>query len=211
MNQEKVIEIFERFYAENPEPKIELDYTNEFTLLVAIVLSAQTTDVKVNEATKALFLVANTPEKMLDLGEEKLKGYIKTLGLFNNKAKSVMKLATELVTKFNSKIPNEHTILETLPGVGRKTANVFLNVAHKQPTIGIDTHILRIAPRIGLAFGEKTEEIEEQLLKIIPDKYKNPAHHWLVLHGRYICKAKQPKCNECPIYDLCEWDEKGKY
>ena len=209
LDEDAVIQIFKRFKKKNPHPRTELDYKNPFTLLVAVALSAQATDVSVNKATKALFEVADTPQKMLKLGEAKLKDYIKTIGLYNSKAKNVIALSQKLLADFDGKVPQTREELVTLPGVGRKTANVVLNEVFRQPTIAVDTHILRISNRIGLAHGTTPDQIEEGLEKIIPAAYKLHAHIWLILHGRYICKARTPLCAQCPIVDLCLFPDKN--
>lgn len=201
--EKKINEIFEIFKNINPEPKSELNYTNPFTLLVAVALSAQTTDKSVNKATEELFKIADTPEKMVTLGEEKLISHIKSIGLYKNKAKHVIAMSKMLISNYNSTVPNNREDLEKLPGVGRKTANVVLNVIFNQPTMPVDTHLLRISPKIGLAEGKTPLEIEKSLLQRIPPKFMEHAHHWLILHGRYICTAKNPKCTECPINHLC--------
>jgi endonuclease III len=208
MNAKKCYAIFERLQKQNPNPKIELDYNNNFELLIAVILSAHTTDKSVNKATAKLFPIANTPAKMLKLGEAGLKEHIKSVGLYNTKAKNVIKTCQLLIDRFASKIPSERKSLENLPGVGQKTAGVILNVTFKQPTIPVDTHIFRVANRTGLAFGKTPAEVEKKLLKIVPDKFKQKAHHWLLLHGRYICTAKKLKCSECVIRDLCEYKNK---
>ncbi len=200
--------IFERLASANPEPKTELYYKNPFTLLVAVALSAQATDEGVNKATKTLFEVADTPEKMAALGEEKLGDYIKTIGLWRNKAKNVIALSQRLIAEYGGKVPQTREALETLPGVGRKTANVVMNVAFGAPTIAVDTHIFRLGNRTGLAPGKTPLEVELGLEKIIPDDFRLHAHHWLILHGRYICKARRPECWRCPIVDLCQFKEK---
>ena len=203
LSESQIIEIFEIFKKSNPEPKSELNYTNPYTLLVAVALSAQTTDKSVNKATEALFKIANTPEKMIALGEEKLISYIKSIGLYKNKAKHVMGMSKMLISDFGSKVPDNREDLEKLPGVGRKTANVVLNVIFNKPTMPVDTHLLRISPKIGLAEGTTPLEVEKSLLKRIPPQYLEHAHHWLILHGRYICTARNPKCEECPINHIC--------
>lgn len=208
MKPARVSAIFEKLKAANPEPKTELYYTNDFTLLVAIVLSAQATDVGVNKATPALFAVADNPAKMAALGEDGLKKYIKTIGLFNSKAKNIIGLSRMLMKEFKGKIPEERDALQTLPGVGRKTANVWLNCARGQPTLAVDTHVLRVSNRIGLAKATTPEKCEQQLEKTIPAKYKKHAHHWLILHGRYVCKARKPECGRCIIRKWCEWPGK---
>jgi len=201
-------EIFRRFSVQRPEPKGELAHTNPFTLLVAVALSAQATDAGVNRATKELFKVADTPEKMLALGEEKLRDYIKTIGLFRNKAKNVIALSEKLITDFNGEVPKTREELVTLPGVGRKTANVVMSMAFGIPTLAVDTHILRIANRLCLAPGKTPDEVEQKMLAIIPADYLFHAHHWLILHGRYCCKARKPECEKCVIADLCKSPEK---
>lgn len=208
MDSSVINEIFARFAAANPEPKTELVYTNPYTLLVAVVLSAQATDVGVNKATKALFQVADTPEKMVALGEEKLKDYIKTIGLYPSKAKYIMELSERLIAEYSGHVPNNREALEKLPGVGRKTASVVLNVAFGEETLAVDTHIFRVANRIGLTHAKNTLETEQQLLAILPPKYRRHAHHWLILHGRYICQARKPLCAKCLIRDLCEYPDK---
>lgn len=200
--------LFTAFCNANPHPVTELYSVNEFTLLVAIVLSAQATDAGVNKATPALFKVADTPQKMMALGEAKIKNYIKTIGLFNAKAKNVLLLSEKLVKEFGGNIPHDRDALQTLPGVGRKTANVWLNCALGWPTMGVDTHVLRVANRIGLVKAATPLAVEQQLEKIIPDDFKLHAHHWLILHGRYVCKARRPECAKCIIYQWCEFKEK---
>ncbi|MCW2315898.1 endonuclease-3 [Rhodoblastus acidophilus] len=204
----RIREIFARLAARNPHPRGELDYVNPFTLLVAVVLSAQATDVGVNRATKSLFPVADTPEKMLALGEEALREKIKTIGLFRAKAKNVIELSRQLIARFDSQVPKTREDLESLPGVGRKTANVVLNIAFGEKTIAVDTHLFRVSNRIPLAPGKTPEAVERGLLAVVPDDYLQHAHHWLILHGRYICKARKPDCPLCPIADLCLWPEK---
>lgn len=201
-------EIFRRFAERNPEPKGELTYTNPFTLLVAVVLSAQATDIGVNKATPALFALADTPEKMAALDEERVANLIKTIGLYRNKAKNVVALAKKLVAEHGGKVPRSREALETLPGVGRKTANVVLNTAFGEPTIAVDTHLFRVANRTGLASGTTPRAVEDGLEKIIPERYRRHAHHWLILHGRYVCKARKPDCPACPIADLCLYPDK---
>lgn len=200
--------IFGAFAAAEPEPKGELDYVNPFTLLVAVVLSAQATDAGVNKATKLLFQLADTPEKMVALGVAEIEDKIKTIGLFRNKAKNVFALSQQLIERFDSKVPEDRESLESLPGVGRKTANVVLNIAFKQPTIAVDTHLFRVANRTGLAPGDNPLKVELGLLKIIPDQYMLHAHHWLILHGRYICKARKPDCRRCVIREWCRFEPK---
>ncbi|MGN6670885.1 MAG: endonuclease III [Candidatus Nucleicultricaceae bacterium] len=208
LTQKKVIELFERFEKINPNPEGELQYHNPYTLLVAVVLSAQATDKGVNRATSSLFKVADTPETMLELGLEKLETYIKSIGLYKTKAKNVIALSLRLVNDFNGTVPNNRHDLESLPGVGRKTANVVLNIAFDQPTIAVDTHIFRVAQRLGLASGKTPLAIEQQLEKKIPPQFAKHAHHWLILHGRYICKARSPLCGQCPVRDLCPYPDK---
>lgn len=200
--------IFARLAAANPEPKGELYYTNPFTLLVAVVLSAQATDAGVNKATPALFALADTPEKMAALGEERLREAIKTIGLFRTKAKNVAALSRLLVERHGGEVPRDRDALTALPGVGRKTANVVLNIAFHQPTIAVDTHIFRVSNRLPLAKGATPEAVEKGLEAIVPEKYLLHAHHWLILHGRYICKARKPECGRCLLYDLCRFKEK---
>lgn len=200
--------IFGAFAAAEPEPKGELDYVNPFTLLVAVVLSAQATDAGVNKATKLLFQLADTPEKMVALGPAEIEDKIKTIGLFRNKAKNVFALSQQLIERFDSKVPEDREALESLPGVGRKTANVVLNIAFKQPTIAVDTHLFRVANRTGLAPGDNPLKVELGLLKIVPDQYLLHAHHWLILHGRYICKARKPDCWRCIIREWCRFEPK---
>jgi len=197
-----------RFQKANPDPKSELHWHNPYTLLVAVVLSAQATDKGVNKATEKLFKVADTPQKMLELGEEALRDYIKTIGLYRTKAKHVIALSRILVEKYNGQVPRDRKALEALPGVGRKTANVVLNVAFGEPTIAVDTHIFRVANRTGLAIGKTPLAVEKILNEVIPENYKTHAHHWLVLHGRYVCKARKPDCEACIICDLCKWPDK---
>jgi endonuclease-3 len=200
--------MFRRFQAANPTPVGELEYVNVFTLLVAVVLSAQATDAGVNKATRPLFAIADTPEKMVALGEDKVRDYIKTIGLFRNKAKNVIALSQALIAEHGSAVPHDREALEALPGVGRKTANVVLNIAFGEPTIAVDTHIFRVANRLSLAPGKTPLEVERKLLEVIPPEYLLHAHHWLILHGRYICKAQRPKCEICPIEDLCTAPDK---
>jgi len=201
-------EIFSRFRKANPEPRGELEHVNVFTLLVAVVLSAQATDVGVNKATRALFKVADTPARMLALGEDKVRDYIKTIGLFRNKAKNVIALSEKLLSDFGGEVPRSREALESLPGVGRKTANVVLNMAFGEPTIAVDTHLFRVSNRIPLARGKTPLAVELGLEKIIPTEFKQHAHHWLILHGRYVCKARKPDCARCVIADLCASSEK---
>ena len=199
--------IFERFREANPEPRGELLHTNAFTLLVAVVLSAQATDAGVNKATPALFALADTPQKMLALGEERLREAIKTIGLFRTKAKNVIALSRALVERHGGEVPATRDALEGLPGVGRKTANVVLSIAFGQPTLAVDTHVFRLANRLGLAPGRTPLEVEDRLMKVVPPQYLRHAHHWLILHGRYVCKARQPDCGHCVIADLCKSPE----
>lgn len=208
MKKTDIEEIFARFAENRPNPRIELDYCSPFTLLVAVVLSAQSTDKGVNRVTPALFEVADTPEKMVELGVDKLKEYIKTLGLFNNKAKSIVEMSKILVEQYNSEVPGSLMEMQKLPGVGRKSANVMLNSIWGKPTIAVDTHVFRTSNRIGLCKTKNPLQTEMALLKVVPDKWKDRAHHWLVLHGRYVCKARKPECGRCLINDLCRY--KGK-
>ncbi len=208
MNREKRTEIFRRLQAENPAPTTELNYTTPFELLVAVLLSAQATDKGVNKATSKLFPVANTPESILALGVEELKQYIKTIGLFNTKAENLIKTCTILIKEHHSVIPQTREALEKLPGVGRKTANVILNTAFGQPTLAVDTHIFRISNRTKIAPGKNVLEVELGLLRFIPKEYLLNAHHWLILHGRYVCIARKPRCEACIIEDLCEFKDK---
>ena len=205
---DEVREIFRRFAVQRPEPKGELEYINAFTLLVAVVLSAQATDSGVNRATRALFREADTPAKMLALGEAKVGEHIRTIGLWRNKAKNVIALSEALMRDFDGEVPAERDLLVTLPGVGRKTANVVLNIVFGQPTMAVDTHIFRIGNRLGLAPGDTPEQVEAGLLRVIPPEYLQHAHHWLILHGRYVCKARRPDCEACIIADLCKWPGK---
>lgn len=208
MNAAKRAEIYARLQRANPHPTTELVYGSSFELLIAVILSAQATDVSVNKATAGLFAVAHTPEDILELGEGGLKKFIRTIGLFNSKAKNIIKTCRILIEQHDGKVPSERAQLEALPGVGRKTANVILNTAFGQPTIAVDTHIFRVANRTGLAKGKNVREVEQRLLKFTPDEYKMNAHHWLILHGRYICRAQKPLCSRCPIPDLCEYRHK---
>ena len=204
LSEQEMIEIFRRWRDANPAPVSELEYVNPFTLLVAVVLSAQATDKGVNKATGPLFKVADTPQKMLALGEEGLISYIKTIGLYKNKAKHVMGLSQKLIDDFGGEVPGNREALMTLPGVGRKTANVVLNVIFHEPTMPVDTHLLRVAPKIGLAEGNTPETVEKSLLERIPAEFLHDAHHWILLHGRDVCTARAPKCEECIISDLCK-------
>jgi endonuclease-3 len=208
MNKQKRIEIFERLKRENPKPTTELNYSTPFELLIAVVLSAQATDKGVNKATDKLFPVANTPKKIYALGEAGLKKHIKTIGLFNSKATNIIKTCKILMDKYNGKVPQTRAELEALPGVGRKTANVMLNTAFGQPTIAVDTHIFRVANRTKIAPGKNVTEVEMNLLKFVPKEYQHDAHHWLILHGRYVCVARKPRCGACIIEDLCEYKDK---
>jgi endonuclease-3 len=192
-----------------PAPTTELEYETPFELLVAVVLSAQATDISVNKATAKLFPVARTPEAILSLGVDGLKRYIRTIGLFNNKAENIIKTCRILIDKHDGEVPRSRAALEALPGVGRKTANVILNTAFGEPTIAVDTHIFRVANRTGIATGKTPLEVEKRLLRLTPDEFKKDAHHWLILHGRYVCKARKPLCGECPIVDFCEYKKKG--
>ncbi|RMF98029.1 MAG: endonuclease III [Gammaproteobacteria bacterium] len=210
MNAAKRAEIFRRLRKANPKPTTELRYRTPFELLVAVILSAQATDVGVNKATAKLFEVANTPEAILKLGERGLKRYIKTIGLYNSKAKNIIKTCRILVEQYGGQVPRRREDLEKLPGVGRKTANVILNTAFGEPTIAVDTHVFRVANRTGLAPGKTPLEVEKKLLKFTPDEFKRNAHHWLILHGRYVCKAQKPDCPNCVIADLCEYRHKTK-
>ena len=204
----EVREAFERFRNASPAPKSELEHFNPFTLLVAVALSAQATDAGVNRATRSLFPIADTPQKMLELGEDRLREMIKTIGLYRNKAKNVIALAERLVRDFGGQVPDNREALESLPGVGRKTANVVMNVAFGQPTMAVDTHVFRVGNRTGLAPGKTPLDVELGLLKVIPAEFMSHAHHWLILHGRYTCLARKPLCGRCIINDLCRWPEK---
>ena len=208
MNTEKRTQIFERLKAENPEPTTELRYGTPFELLIAVMLSAQATDVSVNQATGPLFEVANTPTALAALGVERLKGYIKRIGLFNTKAENVIKTCNLLIERHGGEVPADRAALEALPGVGRKTANVVLNTAFGQPTMAVDTHIFRVANRTRIAPGENVRQVEDKLVRWIPKPYLKDAHHWLILHGRYVCTARKPRCGACVIEDLCEFKEK---
>ncbi|MGD9389840.1 MAG: endonuclease III [Thioalkalispiraceae bacterium] len=208
MKKEHVAELFKRLKKQNPEPTTELNYQSPFELLIAVILSAQATDKGVNKATEKLFAVANTPEKILALKETGLKKHIKTIGLYNSKAKNIIKTCQLLIEQHHSRVPEDRKALEALPGVGRKTANVILNTAFGHPTIAVDTHIFRVSNRTGLAPGKNVNEVETRLLEVVPKRYKQDAHHWLILHGRYTCVARKPRCGACVIEDLCEFDEK---
>ena len=211
MNRAKREKIFATLRAQNPAPTTELNYRTPFELLVSVILSAQATDVGVNKATKTLFKAAADPAALLALGESGLKAHIKSIGLFNTKAKNIIKTCQILMERHGGEVPQEREALEELPGVGRKTANVILNTAFGQPVIAVDTHIFRVSNRTGLAPGKDVLEVERGLLKFVPDEYKKDAHHWLILHGRYTCAARKPKCGACLIYDWCEWGEKSKF
>jgi endonuclease-3 len=208
LNPQEINEIFSRFAENNANPKIELDYTSPYTLLVAVILSAQSTDKGVNKATPALFEVANTPEKMVELGVDDLKQYIKTIGLHNSKAKNIILMSKILIERYNGEVPNSLIELETLPGVGRKSANVILNSIFGIPTIAVDTHVFRVSNRIGFCTTTTVEKTEKELMKLVPDQWKDRAHHWLVLHGRYTCKARKPECGSCLIDDICKYEAK---
>jgi endonuclease-3 len=206
--EEEIREIFRRFQVQRPEPKGELEHVNPFTLVVAVALSAQATDAGVNKATRALFAVADTPEKMLALGEDRVRDYIKTIGLYRNKAKNVIALSQKLVDDFGGEVPRTEAELVTLPGVGRKTANVVMSMAFGVPTLAVDTHVFRIGNRLRIAPGKTPDEVEQAFLRIIPEDYLFHAHHWLILHGRYCCKARKPECERCVIADICKSKEK---
>jgi endonuclease-3 len=208
MKREKIVEMFSRLRELNPKPTTELDYTTPFELLIAVILSAQATDVGVNKATRRLYPVANTAQAILDLGEDGLKRYISTIGLFNAKAKNVIATCRILVEQYAGEVPHEREALEALPGVGRKTANVVLNTAFGEPTIAVDTHIFRVANRTGLAPGKDVRTVENKLVKAVPPEFRLDAHHWLILHGRYVCKARKPDCPQCVIRDLCAYRDK---
>ena len=204
----EIADIFARFVAAMPEPKGELEHVNPYTLLVAVVLSAQATDAGVNKATRPLFRVADTPEKMVALGEERVREFVKTIGLYRNKAKNVIALSEQLIAEHGGAVPRGRDALEQLPGVGRKTANVVMNVAFGEPTMAVDTHVFRVANRIGLSQGKTPLAVEEDLLRLVPKEYGVHAHHWLILHGRYLCKARKPECWRCPIKDICRFEGK---
>ncbi|MBS0570294.1 MAG: endonuclease III [Proteobacteria bacterium] len=210
MNAAKRAEIFRRLREANPKPATELEYATPFQLLIAVMLSAQATDVGVNKATRRLFPLAGTPENILALGEDKLKRHISTIGLFNTKAKNVIATCAILVEQHHGEVPRSRAALEALPGVGRKTANVVLNTAFGEPTIAVDTHIFRVANRTGLAPGKTVRAVEDKLDKLVPDEFKRDAHHWLILHGRYVCKARKPDCPNCIIRDVCEYRHKTR-
>jgi len=211
MNKRNREIFFERLAEADPNPTTELEYSTPFELLVAVILSAQATDVGVNKATRRLFADANTPEAILALGEDGLKDYIKTIGLYNSKAKNIIRTCRDLVEKHDGVVPDNRAELEALAGVGRKTANVVLNTAFGQPTMAVDTHIFRVANRTGLAPGKTPLAVEKALLKRVPEAYLKDAHHWLILHGRYVCKARTPLCGQCPVYDLCRWRQKKAF
>lgn len=208
MTRKDINRFFEILSAINPHPTTELQYTNPYTLLLAVVLSAQSTDAGVNKATKELFKEVNTPKDMIDLGENRLKSYIKTIGLYNTKAKNIIKLSQILIEEYDGELPRDRKALQTLPGVGRKTANVILNALYGEKVIAVDTHVFRVANRTGLAKADNAEKVEKLLMEKISKKWLRYAHHWLVLHGRYICTAPKPKCAICLVYDLCEYDKK---
>jgi len=208
VNREKRTAIFSRLRELNPKPTTELNYDTPFELLIAVILSAQATDVGVNKATATLYKVANTPQAILDLGLAKLKSYIRTIGLFNSKAENIIKTCRILVEEHGGEVPRTREELERLPGVGRKTANVILNTAFGEPTIAVDTHIFRVANRTGLAKGKTPLEVEKRLVRLTPDEFMKDAHHWLILHGRYVCKARKPECGRCPIVEWCEYRKK---
>jgi endonuclease-3 len=208
MTKAQIDAFFERLSAADPSPTTELAYANNFTLLVAVVLSAQATDVGVNKATENLFTIADTPQKMLALGEDGLIEHIRTIGLFRNKAKNVIALSRQLVDQHGGEVPRQREALEALPGVGRKTANVVLNTAFGEPTIAVDTHIFRLSNRTGLAPGKNVVEVEKKLLKRVPEQFRQHAHHWLILHGRYVCKARKPDCPRCIVAELCQYKAK---
>ncbi len=209
MTEDEVESLFHRLRTKNPNPRGELNYTNQYTLLVAVVLSAQATDVGVNKATRALFKLVDSPEKMLALGLDSLKEHVRTIGLFNTKSKNIMALSRLLLEKFGGEVPDDRSALESLPGVGRKTANVVLNIAFGHPTCAVDTHIFRLSNRTGLAPGNTPLDVEKKLMKVIPEPYLKNAHHWLILHGRYVCKARKPDCMACVIESLCRYNAKA--
>jgi len=211
MNKSKRIAIFERLKEANPKPETELQYQTPFELLIAVILSAQATDVSVNLATKKLFASANNPEAVGRLGIRRLKSFIKSIGLFNTKAENILKTCQILIDEHSGLVPKDRASLEALPGVGRKTANVILNTAFGEPTIAVDTHIFRISNRINLAPGKNVREVEDRLMRVVPNDYKQGAHHWLILHGRYVCVARKPRCGACVIEDLCEFKDKTEY
>lgn len=208
LNRAQIAEIYERLCRENPNPRTELNYTNPYTLVVAVALSAQATDIGVNKATRALFEKADNPQAMVDLGEDMVRDHVKTIGLFRNKAKNVIKLSQMILDDFGGAVPNNRDDLEKLPGVGRKTANVVMNEAFGQPTMAVDTHIFRVSNRTGMAPGKNVVDVEFNLLRVTPDEYRMGAHHWILLHGRYTCVARTPKCYDCRIADLCKYTPK---
>ena len=208
MNREKRIAIFSILREQNPNPRTELHYANEFELLIAVILSAQATDISVNKATDKLYLVANTPQAIYDLGEKKLKTFVQSIGLFNTKAKNIIKTCKILIDDYNSVVPEDRAALESLPGVGRKTANVVLNTAFGHPTIAVDTHIFRVSNRTAIAPGKNVLEVEKRLERLVPEEFKRDAHHWMILHGRYTCIARKPLCSQCIIRELCEYRQK---
>jgi endonuclease-3 len=208
MNTKQIDAFFTRLEAAEPAPETELEYSSPYTLLVAVVLSAQATDVGVNKAAGPLFAVADTPQKMVALGEERLRGHIRTIGLYRNKAKNVIELSRSLIEKYGGEVPRSREALEGLAGVGRKTASVVLNVAFGEPTIAVDTHIFRVANRTGLAAGKTPLAVEQELERVVPDRFRRHAHHWLILHGRYVCKARRPECWRCPVADCCAFSGK---
>ncbi len=210
MNKDKRTAIYTRLREKIPRPETELNYVNPFELLIAVILSAQATDISVNKATALLYPIANTPQAIYDLGVNRLKHYIKTIGLYNAKAENIIKTCRLLIDKFDGKVPRTREELESLPGVGRKTANVVLNTAFGEPTIAVDTHIFRVSNRTGLATGKTPLEVEKRLTKLTPDEFRQDAHHWLILHGRYTCKARKPDCPDCVIQDLCEYRHKTR-
>lgn len=209
MNREKRQQIFSRLREQTAEPRSDLEFQSNFELLISVLLSAQATDISVNKATARLYPVANTPQKMLALGEDGVREYIKTIGLFNSKAKNVISTCRILVEKYDSEVPDDRTALEALPGVGRKTANVILNIAFGHPTIAVDTHIFRVSNRTGIAPGKDVLAVEKRLLRLVPEEFRQHAHHWLILHGRYTCIARKPRCGSCIIEDLCEFKHKN--
>ena len=209
MNRDKRVQIFTLLKDANPNPETELNYTTPFELLISVILSAQATDVGVNKATAKLYPVANTPQKFLELGLDKLKQYVKTIGLYNTKAANIIRTCDILVREHEGEVPTTRKALEALPGVGRKTANVVLNTAFGQPTIAVDTHIFRVSNRTGIAPGKSVREVEDRLMRLVPDEFKHDAHHWLILHGRYTCIARNPRCSSCVIHDLCEYRKKS--
>jgi endonuclease-3 len=211
MDQDQRAAIFQHLAEHNPEPTTELNYRNAFELLVAVILSAQATDRSVNKATETLFNAAPTPEAILALGEDGLREHIQTIGLYNSKARNIMAACRKLVDEHGGEVPPDRRALESLPGVGRKTANVILNTAFGEPTVAVDTHIFRVANRTGLAPGKDVREVEDELTRLTPGDYLKNAHHWLILHGRYVCTARKPRCGACVIYDLCEWSERHAY